>query len=178
VDLGGIMTKEDLQKFCSVEAAHLDRYIGVPFSRGQYTYATDGHLLIRVSRLADVPERKESPDAEKIWPKKNYDYFAIPDLPEPTFRPCSICKGTGEFMYVDEDDDGNKSSEIGTCYECDGDKTFPAIIPVKIGCSHFSNHFLAAIKDLPGIQIAPTGELDPALLKFDGGEGLLMPMKV
>ena len=47
----------DLLLFCYPERSTLNR----PFTQGRYTYATDGAVLIRVPRRADVPENPHAP---------------------------------------------------------------------------------------------------------------------
>jgi hypothetical protein len=172
------MNKEDLQKFCYNDddgSAGVRRAIQMPFSRGLYTYATDGKELIRVPRLEDVPEEIDAPDVEKIWPKENYEFFNIPNFTEPEFKLCPTCKGTGTYDYGEINEEEGCGG-IGVCYKCEGDKTFPDTKHITIGCSVFSDHLLWKIKDLPNIKIAPTEKLKAALLKFDGGDGLIMPM--
>lgn len=43
----------DLTPFCSPDRPELNR----PFSDGPFSYATNGHVLLRVPRLAGVPDR-------------------------------------------------------------------------------------------------------------------------
>jgi hypothetical protein len=44
------------------ETAMRARYdLSQPFSRGQYTYATNGHIIVRLPRIAE--------DYEASWPK-------------------------------------------------------------------------------------------------------------
>ena len=53
------LTPEDLQRFCSDDESRPS--ICHPFSQEKWTYATDGRLLIRVPRLAEVPEYEDAP---------------------------------------------------------------------------------------------------------------------
>ncbi len=44
----------DLKPFCGDN--DIRYYLNEPFSEGEFTYATNGHILIRVPRRDDVPE--------------------------------------------------------------------------------------------------------------------------
>jgi len=162
------MNLTDLEKFSHTVTPCGDRLnISKPFSRGEYSYATDGRLLIRVKRLVDVPEVSGAPSVKKIWPNGNYKSFPIPAFPEPKYSPCPWCTGEEPCFSADE-----------YCEECNNTHVQEELNPVTIGCSSFSDHYLSKIKDLPNILIAPTGKLEAAILTFDGGGGLLMPMKI
>jgi hypothetical protein len=52
----------DLKPFCDKGSF---RGLEAPFTVGDWTYATDGHICIRVPRRADAPERGRQPDASK-----------------------------------------------------------------------------------------------------------------
>ena len=54
-----------------------------------------------------------------------------------------------------------------------------AVKVAEIGLS-ISNHLLQRVRDLPGIMIAVKGRVDdmpPVRFRFDGGCGLIMPMR-
>ncbi len=93
------LTADDLKRFCWTDNGRPT--IARPFSQGDWTYATNGRLLVRVPRLSDVPEYDDSPkdiqknifDAHLItgtWQPVPND---LPSLLEP--KPCSECKGVG-----------------------------------------------------------------------------------
>ena len=48
---------------------------------------------------------------------------------------------------------------------------------ISIGGVDFGVWLLRILKDLPNIKIGPMGEEEPAWIKFDGGDGLIMPMR-
>ncbi len=48
------MTKDDLKPFCSPDP--IRETMAESWTAGAFSYATSGHILIRVPRLADVPE--------------------------------------------------------------------------------------------------------------------------
>jgi hypothetical protein len=52
----------DLDLFCDPER----RNLAVPFSLNRHTYATNGHIIVRVPRRPDIPENKEAPNPEGL----------------------------------------------------------------------------------------------------------------
>ena len=57
----------DLAKFCSRDAGRISS-IGTPWTVGEWTYATDGHIAIRVPRRDDVT-RSDGPDVQRVMDK-------------------------------------------------------------------------------------------------------------
>ena len=50
--------------------------------------------------------------------------------------------------------------------------------PMQVGGSHFDLFYLHLINGLPGAKFSPGArQLDMARFVFDGGEGILMPMR-
>jgi hypothetical protein len=72
----------DLNLFCDPER----RNLSVPFSLNGHTYASNGHIIVRVPRRPDIPENKEAPNAEKLLP---WDFSRVKfwPLPEPKLYP-------------------------------------------------------------------------------------------
>lgn len=181
------MTKEELSKFVSDDPSRL--IICETWSRGEYSYATDGLVLIRLSRLEDIPQKEEAPDVDIIFPKiQSLVWFNLSEIPIDAQPICSACDGKamdlkcpdcmGKGTYKWE----NKKCECEGCYgtgkvDCHKCLGTGKTLPIAIGSGHFSYLLLKKIQRLPNIKIGPTGPQDPAWLKFDGGEGLLMPMK-
>jgi len=56
----------DLKLFCDPNDP-VRPWLGQPFSAGAWTYATDGHIAVRVPRLEDVAENPAAP-AEQATP--------------------------------------------------------------------------------------------------------------
>jgi len=80
-------TSIDLSYFCSLELAR--PYIMQPWTRAGFTYATDGHIMVRVPARADVPDNSEVPDAERVFRQVDFSTcFAapLPKLPPIRFR--------------------------------------------------------------------------------------------
>jgi hypothetical protein len=103
------MTKEVLQKICSIK----NHAMKDPFSYGEHTYATNGHILVRVPRLPDVPEgdflNEKAAEIFDSIPAALSDMVhlpELPELPEEEAESCKICGGTGT---------------VAVCPECNGE---------------------------------------------------------
>jgi len=171
------MTKKDLQKFCADDGFRKE--IAKPCTSEGTTYATNGHIIIAVPALPDVQENMAAPRAAALFEKIPIpdDWFPIAELPEiPTLTekvPCDRCSGTGEI----------ECRECGStveCPECGGDGKLEPRTPFilhKIGGVSFDAKYLHLLKNFPGVEIGPNGEGKAARIRFEGGEGLLMPVR-
>ncbi|MDE1904981.1 MAG: hypothetical protein KGH75_00840 [Rhodospirillales bacterium] len=56
------MSEIDLLRFCNPE-----REVAEPFSAGAFTYACNGHVMVRVARRAEVPERWVPWEVQELW---------------------------------------------------------------------------------------------------------------
>lgn len=162
----------DLKQFCSTDK---DRQsLHQPFSRGAWTYATNGHVAIRVGRQADVLDQ-EKPNVERLfdlhYKGDNLGVLCveIPNVEQLIVR-CEACAGTGY------------EHECPTCRcECEfceaGKVNETEKISVQIGKAIFDAKYIKLLLSLPEMKFcrAPgTKEAQP--FSFEGGEGLLMPM--
>lgn len=151
----------DLTPFYNTD--DIRRNISAPFSDATYTYATNGHIVIRVPLRADVPASDFAPKCDRLFQQfatGDREWLQIPDLPEAIMQPCIYCD----------------TNDPDPCIECHDTLICERPVSVEIGGSHFARKYLAMIKALPNCVIAPNG-LDAAWFKFDGGDGLLMPRK-
>ena len=198
------MTPEELKKFCADED-DCRYYTHEPFSRGDYTYATEGHLIVRVPRL-DLVETDRSREATKRLGEKVERMFAdrnkaaellpIPAVDLLPITTCGDCGGTGKNAECPECD-GNKEVEFsnayhdyeftcetcngtgrveGECDNCNGTGRVETFASTEVGNARFQNKYLHMIAALPNSKIAPDGN-NGAYVTFDGGEGLLMPIR-
>lgn len=164
----------DIKPFCSTDKAL--PYLMQPWSRGAYTYATDGYILVRVARRDDVPENSQAPDAEKLLEKVQIDtasFTPLPpfDLPPEKMDECASCGGSGY-----EHDCPNCNC---ICKNCNGsgEESHYGFISVGIFGLPYASRYIAIIRSLPGVEISRTAaRLDPMPFRFDGGIGLLMPL--
>ncbi len=195
----------DLQRFCANEH-DLRSYLHKPWAHKGYTYASNGHICIRVP----APDQ-----AETVFPHKVGDaaasIFERPAgaeyAPLPEFAPapdCGTCEGRGKVkMEPCADCDGDGYFEHGHheyhCKECDGEGSIYGVgdmqdCPDCCGSGRqarfvrfipgvgYDSRYLAWIAALPGAKFAigaaaKYGEHQGAgRFTFDGGEGVLMPM--
>lgn len=157
----------DLHKFCAGTECAKNRGIGLPWSEGEYSYASQGHLLLRVSRQADVPENQKAPKMAGTDLAKWFDaeplsgWHPVPECNVGKIA-CPECKGQGK-LYGEP------------CEDCDGTGEVVDDQGIKVGGIWFSNWLLEKIGALPGCEIGVNDVRNPSRLRFDGGDGLLMP---
>lgn len=164
----------DLKIFC-YKGEYFKENLGVPWSEGKYSYASDGVILIRVVRFPDIPENEQARSVNRVtdFLNKGVDtWVQVPNItPEKKF--CSFCGGKG-FIYFSDIVFG-KTKE--NCEDCDGTGYIDKEIVVEIEEVFFNNKYLRMLLTLPGVKMALLDKIRaPAKIKFDGGDGLLMPM--
>lgn len=165
------MTPADLQRFCSRD--HRRPNLHAPFSRGDFTYASDGVVIVRVARLADVAEISTAPAAESLpFADANAAFTKAPttiELPAVKELECECCSGRGS-----QHDCPQCTCE---CEECGGHGQVLETVTVGIGPANFSAKHLKRILVLPNLQLGPLSFSDPVPFRFDGGDGLIMPVR-
>ncbi len=164
----------DLDKFCRCST---DGRVMLPITIGEYCYATDGRIAVRLPH-ADAPDFPviTAHDESFYWLVVTlFDQFvpenlaSIPPHETPVEKECPSCKGKGRL---------NWGSALPTpCAYCGGYGTRP--VAVAIGNTHVSSRYLALIESLPGIRadFSNSGLDVPISFSFDGGIGLLMGMR-
>ena len=198
------MKLEDLQKFCSDDGT---RYrLSTPFSIEDYTYASDGRILIRVPAITDarrdnipdkVPELIPPPGddwREVEFPPGWEDFKALP-TPCPSCQgvgklpKCRKCDGTGECDHCGEecrrcDGSGSDADSHDTptlhCEECDGSGTREVrfLVSLSRGAVTVDLKYLRLITALPGWRLLHRGDEKTKLrFEFDGGVGAVMPAR-
>lgn len=175
----------DLLPFCSKDETR--PILMSPFNANGYTYATDGAILVRVPALPEW-ETKESdpkpPGCSKMYqdfPARNDPRF-VPLKGQPTGEEmvtCSRCHGSGAIIC-------EEFREPDFCPNCDGEKTHPNREAFHIGVRAIAMHLALKMCRLPGLLVATEYfyeanklpmNLHPLPFIFDGGDGLLMPMR-
>lgn len=153
-----------------------------PWSVGDYSYATNGHIIVRIPRIADVPppdDAKIEKTAQQIdeWLAKLADAKRDPvprlDIPKGKSWRCDKCDGRGT-----EHDCRDCGCE---CDECDGTGTCHQTVMVAWRGTHINRNMWRLIAALPGSTIAASPPLPPVMdhvsFAFDGGQGIVMPMR-
>ena len=130
-----------------------------PWSAGDWTYATDGRLLVRVPRLDGVPENKNAPkDLER-------EVLGFEQLPE-----------VAEWWELMEIERAPVTSDCDECERASADRQ-----PVMFGTMMLRNDLVIKAVGLPGARFAPEPNSKNAngrcLVKADGGViALIMPI--
>lgn len=120
----------DLKKFCAD-----DRYqLSEPWSVDQYTYASNGHVLVRVARRDDAPEKENALNVAQLWEAfdEKADFVGLPKTPAFTVTRCLHCRGSGAVVQCIEcDGEGTLECDLGhdhECEECQGEGEQPATL--------------------------------------------------
>ena len=171
----------DLMPFCSTTKWYKKSMLA-PWSHGEYTYATDGNILIRVPRRADVPERPDALDTSRSFAAagvapamRSLAGVRLP-APPPEEEKCPDCDGTG-------DADHDCPECACDCETCDGrgiigPQSTRSEVTVGIGGVPFDAKYIRLILALPNARMAAPKYGDvPAWFAFEGGDGLLMSMR-
>jgi hypothetical protein len=158
----------DLNLFCDPKRRAPGSDLSVPFSLNGHTYASNGHIAVRVPRRPDIPENKEAPNAaERLpWDFSRVKFGPLPE-PEPLPDQCWVCDGRG-----------HKHKCPDCRCECEHCYGFGKLPPrVRIGKAIFASQYIEWIQALPGLEIGKPMRQHPRPLpfRFKGGEGLLMP---
>jgi DnaJ-class molecular chaperone len=87
---------------------------------------------------------------------------------------CSTCNGSGTLPI-------HNWKEVKTrylrCETCLGIGKQPYEKDSKVGATKLQTRYLLAAKTLPNAKVRAFGSQDPALIEFDGGFGLIMPLR-
>ena len=174
-----MITLDMMLPFCSDDEC---RYaISKPFTIGEWTYATDGKVMLRVpSSAVNVPQDADfnPPNAAVIfkfhdWENKD-GYNSIPEIPEwPATIVCKHCEGFGIIEC-------SHCGSMVECTSCGGEgETEPFPLPMLVGDVLFNVKYLMLLATLPGVKVRrgsnPADKL--ATFIFDGGDGVLMGFK-
>lgn len=166
----------NLQKFCGTDP--LREYIKTPFTHGGFTYATNGHIMVRVPKIKGV--RRQTKTGTWDAPLKGieaatfqpFPHKPLPPVREPADEECTACGGRGSAHDCPEC--------TCDCEECDGSgnrMTAPKTSTLIHGVI-FDLRYVAMMLALPGVEVAAsTGKESPLLFKFDDGVGAMMPMR-
>ena len=189
------MDKNLLLKFCKDAGRETMR---LPYSIGDYTYATDDIILIRVPRMPEYSENPKAPDPEKIEYERNPEkWYSVGDIKKLKSADCDFCGGEGKNFVCPECDGhgtvwlSNNYSEypgidcnscdgkgkIAFCEECNGTgKVFQQTLMDFHGVT-FDQNYLALLSELPNCEIGLISKTAATPFRFDGGSGIIMPMK-
>ena len=160
------MNAADLQRFCA-DKDHIRYYLCKPWSRGEYTYATNGYIMVFVKRLPGVEENEQAPDCEVLILKTlpGQEWMPVPVATMPPNVECHDCNGTG----IRECNAGYEHD----CGLCDHTGKIRSHSGMRIAGVSFDQGYLSMIQ---GWEIAPN-DAKPAWIRNGDALGLLMPMR-
>lgn len=163
----------NLEMFCDPDRPPIAR----PFSAGEWTYATNGHILVRVPRRKNVAENPAAPAVEasrllEFLRKARYKPAPKFELPEEPFEweeqfKWHRCSGSGH-----EHSCPNCNCKCPRCNGV-GIYTVPNWHKTHIGKARYNSKYISWMQSLP--QLEQPYRRKPLAFRFDGGEGLLMP---
>jgi hypothetical protein len=173
----------DLQQFCGTDETRW--YLMKPFSQGEHSFATNGHIEVRIPRRDDITELDDkAPKFDANAPLAGIDEAAFSrfdaDLPPaPTeVGPCKACDGRG-YEHACPDCEC-------VCEMChgSGDMDQERFMSTTIAGIDFTLSYVRQMLALPGVEIAQTAAtatalkgMKPLFFRFDGGVGALMPRR-
>lgn len=170
-------TMIDLQAFCAT--APYRSYLHKPFTRGDWTYATNGHIAVRVPALPHYDDTEGASTIHTFFDvhaNATWRPLGHAILPEAGLVECDACRGRGR-----EHDCPDCSC---MCEACDGTGMRKAVVSVELrGLGDVNATYAALLLALPGIEVAPiVADLGaiaiPAIaFRFSGGVGVLMPLR-
>ena len=155
----------DLQPFC-VAQDDLRIHLARPWSRDEWSYATNGHIIVRVPRRDTIGDNASAPGARKLFDETPIGKWCpVPETAMPAKVPCRWCEGMGK----------GPSDRRYKCENCNGTRELEDMVSrTKIVYVAFANRFLALIQ---GWEIAPNPPGQAARIRYGDAEGLLMPMR-
>lgn len=197
------LTLEQLQHFCA-QADDEREYLRKPFKRGEFVYATNGHIGVRVPAdglTADELPADKLPQLEALLSRPAPG--PLKSLAVPIAAKCLACKGrrTVELGFCKDCAGQGGFDHCGLMYDCkncdgqgwtdnysDDDRVEDRPCEACLGLGRqrdrdvvdgvgFQRVYLNWIMRLPGALFAVGGPEDTAAFTFDGGNGVLMPMR-
>lgn len=167
------MSEINLRPFCSTEFYR--PALMQPFSIGDHSFATNGHIAIRVVRRADVPDRSDAPDMGRLF-KDTIGVSWRPlrkfDVPKEIEERCRTCDGRGH-----KHDCPDCECE---CENCGGTGIAVEGFSICIGEGIFNVKYVLLLASLSGIMVPEivNDVSNPMPFKFDGGDGMLMARRI
>jgi hypothetical protein len=170
----------DLQQFCSTEETRY--YLTKPLSRDGFTWATNGHILVRVGLRPNIGDNEGSLPSTKSMNRilschdnATFSPFPLVTWPDdPPAPPCEYCGGAGKC------DDDRSSWQ---CDDCDGTGRGVVRVSVLVRGYSFDAKYVRLIAALPNAEFADkacnawASPPEPTPFRFGGGVGAVMSIR-
>jgi hypothetical protein len=188
---------ETLQKICSTDES---RYkLHKVFSQEEWTFATNGHIAIRVPLMLEI-EPQGTPNMVKLFDGVMFDHpnRVWIDVPEAVIEviTCDVCEGKKWTRPCSCENGCNECDRSGwiicnqldkgaqECFECDGvgeRRTGYVFVKAPKGEVKLASIYIELLHLLPNCKLGLLGDElstgDALCFRFDGGDGLLMPVR-
>lgn len=195
----------NLEQFCKPEQFQIHGYMRTPFMVNGRTYATNGHILVRVDGYHSITEPRtdiykrmdeilSALDDSRLSPLPRVEIGDLADCPRCKGRrhmkTCRECDGEGELNI-----DSDWNTYTVKCLSCRGEGVLPdedgepcrscsgtgkeSFKPIQFRNTAIANGYVRILETLPNLLIDLTGQPgDVILFKFDGGVGAVAPIRV
>ena len=207
-----------LERFCCADKGKEN--ICRPWSTVNYTYSTDGHIMVRVPRMTDIEANETAPDVERnpyspMFDREPEKWVDVPEVDyEATTCPhcngtakgivcpecegdgivylssafntydkqdCKTCKGQAQLSVAqfEEFKTRHRYKSIGieeSCDKCCGTGKVWTLEGKVVNGVNINLKFLSLLGKLPNAKLGTFEPMTVTRFKFDGGDGLLMPM--
>ena len=169
----------DIKPFCvSDDCSDEHNHFRTPFCVGDYVYATNTHVVIRIKRSSSDAEsqlKKHKVAAKKInkW-IKGFDcsfFDLIPIKYTPRIVTCYVCNGSGKWFEVEK-----KEKE---CMDCGGTGRIEEKQTIGFPNYNVQLKYVSLISQLPNIMLGfmTTNYEGQIPFVFTGGAGILMSLQ-
>lgn len=169
----------DLQAFCAYKGERpRHKWLEAPFSFGDFSYATNGAIMVRVARREGIPGIAVQGEWDKpLADRERFEFvpFLLDLPPAPQIGSCVSCDGSGWIASAEDE-----------CEACHGRGWIdPELdISVELAGSIFCLSLVRRMAALPDIVISPASanfravcDCDPLQFSFRGGIGALCPLR-
>jgi len=167
--------QELLKQFCSHDPTRY--YLMKPFSQDGYTWATNGHIMVRVAQIDGIApfDGKAINVARPLKGIEDAQFssraFTLPPAPE-ELDDCIKCAGRGTEHECPDCD--------CTCEYCKGTGRVDreSKISTTISGQIVQLAYARMVAGLPGVEVSERASegIAPLFFRFDGGVGALMPL--
>lgn len=192
------MSAEILDQF--VAKNDIREFLRTPFNGKAFTYATNGAMAVRMPRIEGFPDNDKIPDSLDRYFERTakQEFVKLESIPDVAHQECEFCGGSGRMTICSEcNGDGDVECDLGhyhecracngkgrvhgngsECDECEGKGKVAELTRMIIGKTHVDARYAEVINALPAVEFALQDDPDgPVYFRFNGGEGLLMPLR-